>query len=264
MSDLQPPIHPILIFQNLHDGDEFAMDVVTTGGSVEIPIKIHTSALVLDFFLAHAPFSVSLQDVMVIILKRSQDQNFLAPSEWATFINQGKAQCTIEEAMVEFAADTTLEVRRKTWLNDVVPLVAPRVEVQTDETWMLPERGQMTSTAGLHGNIKRHRWAHAIDYALLDRKSGTDVLHKHPHHTTGQPKGFCGARGRGVLLGVLIEAGNQHECSSLRDASYKPGYDTRVCMREQSPTLTQMRKSGIQPLLKPKETHPKKRKMRKC
>jgi hypothetical protein len=36
-----------------------------------------------------------------------------------------------------------------------------------------------------------------------------------------------------------------------------------VCMREQSPTLTQMRKSGLRPLLKPKEIHPKERKTSK-
>jgi hypothetical protein len=59
--------------------------------------------------------------------------------------------------MVDFAADTTLEVRRKTRLGDVVSLVDPSVEVQTDETWMLPERGNMTSTTGSHGNIKRYR-----------------------------------------------------------------------------------------------------------
>jgi hypothetical protein len=41
--------------------------------------------------------------------------------------------------MVDFAADTTLEVRRKIRLDAVVSLVAPGVEVQTDETWMLPE-----------------------------------------------------------------------------------------------------------------------------
>jgi hypothetical protein len=64
--------------------------------------------------------------------------------------------------MVDFAADTTLEVRRKTQLDDVVSLVAPGMEVQTDETCMLPERGQMTSTTGSHGNIKRCRGVHVI------------------------------------------------------------------------------------------------------
>jgi hypothetical protein len=77
---------------------------------------------------------------MAIILKRSQDQTFLVSAEWANFINQGKAQGIIEEAMVDFVADTTLEVRRKTWMDDVVSLAAPRVEVQMDETWVLPER----------------------------------------------------------------------------------------------------------------------------
>jgi hypothetical protein len=115
--------------QNLHDSDEFATDVITMGGPMEIPIEIHKVALI----------DVSLQDAMAIILKRSQDQTFSAPEEWATFIKQSKAQCTIEEAMVEFLADTTLEVRRKTRLDDMVSLVAPRVEVQTYETWMLPE-----------------------------------------------------------------------------------------------------------------------------
>jgi hypothetical protein len=66
-------------FQNLHDGDEFATDVVTMGGSVELPVKIHNSAIVPDFSLKHAPFDVSLQCAMAIILKRSQDQTFSAP-----------------------------------------------------------------------------------------------------------------------------------------------------------------------------------------
>jgi hypothetical protein len=55
-------------FDNLHDGDEFAVDVVTMGGTVELPVEIHTSALVLEFSLTHAPFAVSLQDAMAIIL----------------------------------------------------------------------------------------------------------------------------------------------------------------------------------------------------
>jgi hypothetical protein len=67
-------------FPNLHDGDEFAMGVVTMGGPVERPVEIHTSALVLDFSLIHAPFAVSLQDAMAIILKRSQDETFSAPT----------------------------------------------------------------------------------------------------------------------------------------------------------------------------------------
>jgi hypothetical protein len=71
-----------------------------------------------------------------------------------TFIKQGKAQGTIEEDMVDFTADTTLEVRRKTQLDDVVSLVALGVEVKMDIAWMLPEQGQMTSTTGSHGNIK--------------------------------------------------------------------------------------------------------------
>jgi hypothetical protein len=56
---------------------------------------------------------------------------------------------------------------------------------------------------------------------LLAGKSGTDVLQKDPHHLIGS----CGARDGGVLLGVSIEAGNQHECSSPRDVSYEPGRD---------------------------------------
>jgi hypothetical protein len=96
--------------------------------------------------------------------------------------------------MVEFAVDTTLEVRRKTRLDDEVSLVAPRVEVQADEMWMLPERGQMTSTVGSHGHIKMCRGVHAVDCALLAGKSGINVLQKHPHHPNGQPKGSCGAR----------------------------------------------------------------------
>jgi hypothetical protein len=62
---------------------------------VERPIEIRTLAIVLDFFLTRAHFSVSLQDAMAIILKRSQDETFSAPAEWSTFLNQGKAQGTI-------------------------------------------------------------------------------------------------------------------------------------------------------------------------
>jgi hypothetical protein len=208
-------------FRNLHDGDEFATDVVTMVGQVERPIEICTSAIVLDFFLTHAPFAVSLQDAMAIILKKSQDETFSAPEEWATFMKQSKAQGTIDQAMVELAADTTLEVRRKSWLDDVVSLVAPRVEVQTDVTWMLPELGQMTSTTGSHGNIKRCRGVHAIEYALLDGKSGTEVLQKRPHPTINSRGGWEGW----VSLGVSIEAGKQLECSNPRDVSYDPGCD---------------------------------------
>jgi hypothetical protein len=117
---LQTPIQHILNSFEIYEGDEFATDVLTMIVPVERPIEIRTSAIVLDFSLTHAPFAISLQDAMTIILKRSQDEKFSAPSEWATFIKQVKAQCTIEEAMVEFAADTTLEVRRKTRLDDVI------------------------------------------------------------------------------------------------------------------------------------------------
>jgi hypothetical protein len=91
----------------------------------------------------------------------------------------------------------------------------------------------MTSTAGSHGNIKRCRGVHAVDYALLAGKSGTDVLHKHPYHPTGQPKWSCGARDGGVIVGVSIEADNQHECLSPRDISYDPGCDA-PCVYEQT------------------------------
>jgi hypothetical protein len=56
------------------------------------------------------------------------------------YINQGKTQSTIEEYMVDFAAEKTLEVRSKSRLHDVVSLVAPGVEVQTDRAWKLSER----------------------------------------------------------------------------------------------------------------------------
>jgi hypothetical protein len=78
---LQAPIPDILIlFRNIHDDGGFAMDVVTMGGPVEIPIEMCSSAIVLDFFLTHAPFAVSLQDAMAIILKRSQEETFSDPS----------------------------------------------------------------------------------------------------------------------------------------------------------------------------------------
>jgi hypothetical protein len=67
-------------FHNLHDGDELAVDVVTIGGTVERPVEIHTSALVLNVFLAHAPFAISLQDAKAIIMVRSQVETFSAPT----------------------------------------------------------------------------------------------------------------------------------------------------------------------------------------
>jgi hypothetical protein len=70
----------------------------------------------------------------------------------------------------------------------------------------------MTSTAG----------PHAIDYALLDRKSGTEVLQKHPHPTINS----CGHRGGWVSLGVSVETGNQLECLSPCDVIYEPGCDS--------------------------------------
>jgi hypothetical protein len=66
-------------FQNLHDGGGLAMDVVTMGEPVERPIPIRTLTLVLVFILTHAPYAVSLQDAMAIILKRSQCETFSAP-----------------------------------------------------------------------------------------------------------------------------------------------------------------------------------------
>jgi hypothetical protein len=56
---------------------------------------MRTSAIVLEIFLTHAPFAVSLQDAMAIVLKRSQEETFSAPAEWVTFIKQGKSQGTI-------------------------------------------------------------------------------------------------------------------------------------------------------------------------
>jgi hypothetical protein len=125
--------------------------------------------------------------------------------------------------MVDFAEDTDLEVRRKTRLDDVVSLVPGRVEVQTDETWMPPERGHMASTAGSHGNIKRCRGLHAIYYVLLSGKSGTYVLHKHPHPTINSHGGREGL----VSLVVSVEAGNKLECSSTHDVSYELGYNAQ-------------------------------------
>jgi hypothetical protein len=56
------------------------MDVVIMGGLVERPIGMRTSATALEFFLTRAPFAVSLQDAMAIVLKRSQDETFSAPA----------------------------------------------------------------------------------------------------------------------------------------------------------------------------------------
>jgi hypothetical protein len=80
----------------------------------------------------------------------------------------------------------------------------------------------MTSTAGSHGAIKMCRGVYAVDYALLAKKSGTEVLPKHPHPTINSR----GGRGGWVSLGVSIEAGNQLECSSPHDVRYEPGCDS--------------------------------------
>jgi hypothetical protein len=105
----------------------------------------------LIFFLTHAPFAISLQDAMAIILVRRQVETFSAPEEWATFIRQGNVDVTIEAAIGEFTVDTTLEVRRKSQLDDEVFSGAPWMEVHTDETRMLREQGTMTSTVESHG-----------------------------------------------------------------------------------------------------------------
>jgi hypothetical protein len=55
------------------------------------------------------------------------------------------------------------------------------------------------------------------------------VLQKHSHHPTGKPKGSCGAQDGGVLLGVSIEAGNQHEYLIPYVVSYEHGCDV-PCM----------------------------------
>jgi hypothetical protein len=83
-------------FRNLHDGGGFATDVVTVGGPVYRPIEMRTLAIVLEFFLTHAPFALSLQDALAIILKISQEEVFSARAEWVAFIKQGKAQGKIE------------------------------------------------------------------------------------------------------------------------------------------------------------------------
>jgi hypothetical protein len=145
--------------------------------------------------------------------------------------------------MLEFVADTILEVRRKTQLDDVLSLVVPRVEVQTDETWMLPEHGQkMTSITGSHGNIRMCRVVHAIDYVFLDGKSGIEALQKHPHPTINSRGGQEGW----VSIGVSIEAVNQLECLSPRDFSYEPGCDAPcVYVRKKSYSDTNMEELSL-------------------
>jgi hypothetical protein len=158
---------------------------------------------------------------MAIILERSQVEKFPAPTEWTTFIRRGNVDVTIEAAMAEFAADTTLEVRRKSQLDDEVSSGAPWIEVHTDETRMLRERGTMKSTVESHGHVKRCRGVYAVDCELLEGESGTKVFQKHSHPTIKSR----GGREGWVSLGVSIEAGNKLECSSPRDVSYKPGCD---------------------------------------
>jgi hypothetical protein len=144
---------------------------------------------------------------MTIILERSQVETFSSPTEWATFIRRGNVDVTIEAAMAELAVDTTLELRQKSQLDHEVSSGAPWMEVQMDETWMLHERGIMTSTAESHGHVKRCRGLHVIDYALLDGNSGTKFLQKHPHPTINSHGGWEGW----VSIGVSIEAGNKLE-----------------------------------------------------
>jgi hypothetical protein len=103
-----------------------------------------------------------------------------------------------------------------------VSLVAPRVEVQADETRMLPERGQMKSTSGSHGHI-HSRGVYSVDYALSAGKSGTNV--SKPQHYIGS----CGARDGGVLLGVRILTIG-HECSMPHYVIYEPDYDNDLCV----------------------------------
>jgi hypothetical protein len=86
----------------------------------------------------------------------------------------------------------------------------------------------MTSTTGSHGNIKRYRGVYVIDYALLAGKSDTNILQKHAHH----PSGSFGALDGCVLLGVSIEAGNQHECSSPRGVNCEPNCDAPLPSRQ--------------------------------
>jgi hypothetical protein len=62
---------------------------------------------------------------------------------------------------------------------------------------------------------------HIIDYALLDGKSGTEVLQKHPHPTINSRGGGEGW----VSIGVSLEAGKQLGCLSPHDVSYEPGCD---------------------------------------
>jgi hypothetical protein len=73
------------------------------------------------------------------------------------------------------------------------------------------------------GTYKKCRGVHAIDYALLDGYSGTEVLQKHPHPTINSRGGQEGW----VSLGVSIEAGNQLECLGPYDVSYEPGCDAQ-------------------------------------
>jgi hypothetical protein len=79
------------LFKNLCEGDDFAMDVMTMGGSAARAVEIPTTIPVLEFFLMNAHCVASLQDAMVIILQRSQVQSFLAADEWVTFMRRYKA-----------------------------------------------------------------------------------------------------------------------------------------------------------------------------
>jgi hypothetical protein len=62
---------------------------------------------------------------------------------------------------------------------------------------------------------------HDIDYALLDGKSGTESLQKHPQPTINSR----GGREGWLLLWVSIETGKQLECLSPHDVSYGPVCD---------------------------------------
>ena len=90
-------------FKTLHQGNDLASDVVALVAAAGQVIEIPTTVPVLKFFLQHAPFAISLQDAMAIILKRSQSESFSAPGEWVNFIKQGKEEVPMEQAMVAFA-----------------------------------------------------------------------------------------------------------------------------------------------------------------
>jgi hypothetical protein len=100
---------------------------------------------------------------------------------------------------------------------------------------------------------------HAIYYVLLDGKSGTEVLQKHPYPTINSRGGRDGV----VSLAVSIEAGKQLECSIPHGVSFEPGCDA-PCVFVRKKSYSDTNAEELDPTAtEPNETLQKERKTRR-